>query len=595
MTPSCAVRTCCRSAPPAVTALSLSVKGTCLRQAPYVEHCRAKDEIGPCTQAKPGAVWRHRAFGQHALSRIVCVLLLPLCGCHGMYVHNADRAGIAGVAKKNIDTVDVASIVKSENENLAKILAEEIKSIDARSKLVATLSTIEFAASDKSAADHYARSLGKLKSAFGTDSVLTLQNASACQIDKQNAEEQLRNLRGMLNALGVDKVPTCDSSVPFVKPTGLSADESAEFDETVARYVQTCKTSVTTCKFAPKETKDLEHATTARDQARAEAMNLKKAFDNAQSEYKLALEANAKGAKAAADAESNIRQKAQNLLDALNKLAKASSKLAHPIKGAALADLLTAAASGKTDSNSDPDLAAAMEIAKSFPALAGSIEKAQAARATVPISHLLIALNDLTIQADRDARIAALDVEEINVLERKLAVRRTQANLWRRYSDQLCNLVLLRAGKAHPGKSCERIEFSNATPGNLTCKIRFGTNPNETPEVVNDCALRRSWRELFDADLRSVEKRALYEAAAAYLQVRLLAYRTTVEEFKRVDIAQRRTVVEREAALSQWKSLVAIPADELNGYYSGGIKPAELADLIVKALGFTAIAVGVAQ
>ena len=35
--------------------------------------------------------------------------------------------------------------------------------------------------------------------------------------------------------------------------------------------------------------------------------------------------------------------------------------------------------------------------------------------------------------------------------------------------------------------------------------------------------------------------------------------------------------------------------DELDAYYKAGIKPAEIADLIVKALGFTAIAIGVAQ
>ena len=85
---------------------------------------------------------------------IAYVMLLPLCGCQGMYVHNADRAEVAAVAKKNIDSIDVASIVKTEDDNLVKILAEEIKSIDARSKLVATLSTIQLATSDSRVADH---------------------------------------------------------------------------------------------------------------------------------------------------------------------------------------------------------------------------------------------------------------------------------------------------------------------------------------------------------------------------------------------------------------------------------------------------------
>lgn len=528
--------------------------------------------------------------------RLPCVLLVPLWGCQGMYLHNADRAAVAAVAKRNIDSVDVASIVKTEQENLAKILAEEIKSVDERSKLVATLATIQLAASERSVADHYRQSLGRMKSTLGSDSTLAMRDARACRINKQSAVEQHRNLLGVLRALGADKVPPCAgaSTARIARPAELSADEAKEFDDTFAQYVRNCETQAAKCGIAERETKDLEAARKKLADARSNAGNQMAAFEKARKEYKAALEANLKRAQAAADAEKSLRQKAQDLLDAVDKLAKSSPTLASQVKGAALVDLLTAAASGKTDPNADPDLAPAMEIAKSFPALAGSIEVAQAARATVPVSHLLLALNDLTIQADRDTRIAVLDEEDIGVLERKLAVREVQAGLWRRYSDQLCNLVLLRAGRPHPGRSCDTIHFSSPAPNALTCTIRFTSDPNEKPEAVNDCVLRQSWRELFDANLRPPEKRALYEAAAAYLQVRLLAYRTTVEEFRRVDIAHRRTVVEREAALSQWKNLVAVPADELNGYYSGGIKPAELADLIIKALGFTAIAIAVA-
>ena len=87
----------------------------------------------------------------------------------------------------------------------------------------------------------------------------------------------------------------------------------------------------------------------------------------------------------------------------------------------------------------------------------------------------------------------------------------------------------------------------------------------------------------------------MHEAAAAYLHVRLIAYSGTIQEFRRISIGHRRTAARSEASLQQWKNLVSVPANELEGYYGGGIKPNELADLIVKALGFTAIAIGVAQ
>jgi hypothetical protein len=49
------------------------------------------------------------------------------------------------------------------------------------------------------------------------------------------------------------------------------------------------------------------------------------------------------------------------------------------------------------------------------------------------------------------------------------------------------------------------------------------------------------------------------------------------------------------SAIQAWNNLVSVPLDQLDGYYQGGLKPAEIADLLVKALGFTAITVGVSR
>lgn len=67
------------------------------------------------------------------------------------------------------------------------------------------------------------------------------------------------------------------------------------------------------------------------------------------------------------------------------------------------------------------------------------------------------------------------------------------------------------------------------------------------------------------------------------------------QSFREIDVRHRETLLARRSAIESWNSIVSIPLDQLDAYYSGGIKPAELADLIVKALGFTAIAVGVSQ
>jgi hypothetical protein len=184
----------------------------------------------------------------------------------------------------------------------------------------------------------------------------------------------------------------------------------------------------------------------------------------------------------------------------------------------------------------------------------------------------------------------------------EVAARTSQSELWRAYSDNLCKLAYAGNKEAAPGVACETIKFEGGSDS-LTCKLQLDDGAQKT---ITNCVLGKSWRFLFGSGLAdtmkeakpeqlAIARRYLHEAAAAYLQVRLNAYHSTQEEFRRIDVAYRRIVVQREATLEQWKNVVEIPVIELDGYYSGGIKSAEIADLLVKALGFTAVAIGVSK
>ncbi len=48
-----------------------------------------------------------------------------------------------------------------------------------------------------------------------------------------------------------------------------------------------------------------------------------------------------------------------------------------------------------------------------------------------------------------------------------------------------------------------------------------------------------------------------------------------------------------EYGIRAWDALIATPINQLAAYHQAGIKPAELADLIVKAVGLGAIGIGV--
>jgi hypothetical protein len=92
-----------------------------------------------------------------------------------------------------------------------------------------------------------------------------------------------------------------------------------------------------------------------------------------------------------------------------------------------------------------------------------------------------------------------------------------------------------------------------------------------------------------------VATRELYKALAAYLQALAIQGTESEQTFNLIDIGHREALAGREAALRGWDNLVAVPISQLDAYYQAGLKPAEIADLLIKALGFTAIAIGVSQ
>lgn len=540
---------------------------------------------------------RHEGSARRACAaagRKLGLSLLPLvlAGCQGMYLHNPDRAAVAATAKASIGKVDVAAVTKTEQDNLAKLLAEEITTIDARSKLAANLALIEMSASDNSVASHYRKSMAKVKGTFAKDSMLALKEVQDCGIRRAGDMAQLANLREQLQEYGATDIPFSLAELPEqpAVPPGLSGNLAKRFTDAYKLYRDRLNGLRTCANMGPGN--DLARAKTAYLERQEMAARQKAAVDNARKAYAQAVAANAAKTASAEATAANIQKKADELLKALDKLADVSPSMANRIKGEAVVELLSAAVSGDTTTD-DPSLAPALELAKGLPSLAQSIRVAKAAREQVPVSHLLLSLNHLVIAAARDDRLAALDAEEVAILEQKAALLEAQAGLWRTYSDNLCNLAMIAAGKGHPGTACDTIQFEGK---DQTCVVTFNVQGKLTPTRIDACVLGRSWRSLFeDASLGTPARRALNEAAAGYLQVRLSAYSGTAQEFRRLDVAQRRSVVRNEAALQQWKNVVAVPAAELDGYYAGGAKPAEIADLIVKALGFTAIAIGAAK
>jgi hypothetical protein len=112
---------------------------------------------------------------------------------------------------------------------------------------------------------------------------------------------------------------------------------------------------------------------------------------------------------------------------------------------------------------------------------------------------------------------------------------------------------------------------------------------------VATCALTQPWKTRLAAPAAGPIKRELAKAEMHYLHAVAAATPPLEQRFREIDVRHREALLAKQTALQAWDNLIGTPLVQIDNFYQTGLKPQELADLIVKALGFTAIAIGVAQ
>jgi hypothetical protein len=157
-----------------------------------------------------------------------------------------------------------------------------------------------------------------------------------------------------------------------------------------------------------------------------------------------------------------------------------------------------------------------------------------------------------------------------------------------RFTDALCSYAVVAVDpKQWPGQQCDGFSIKKDAQNQVVCSL------GETP--IAGCPLGRPWNQAIRNPVNPVATRELYKALAAYLQALAAQGLHNENTFRTIDVRHREALTAREAALRGWDNLVAVPIDQLDAYYQAGLKPGEIADLLVKALGFGAIAYGVSR
>lgn len=547
---------------------------------------------------------------------VLCAGML-LQSCAGFVIHDEARSKVASDTKQSYTDAKITDVPKVDAKNLEIMLTAELEVLREASRIELDFALLALANNTTPMGYTFSDALGRLK-VLGIPSLAQLRQVGirlatiAGDVRKLHTVRQL--LEGEKNGWGI-KAPECNDGIPATVPFSNDATTGQlqkDFLKDYEEYRELCLgiTQKANLNLGGKigaaflewqlAQAALDESVGKRKAEEAKVKAAKKAYDDT-------VAARAEAAKTGKDLTAEIVDKAKKLAAAVEVAKKVDKGVENDAFIDSLVDLLTATAGGDVNPQ-DPALQGAVAVAKQIPSLAGDIADLEAKRTAPPVSGLLIALRHQTLLAENAKKRAALAAERVAILKTKYDLYLKAADRWQLYFDATCNYAVSGAGKLRPGTACDKFDVTKVTLKSVAKvkgkdgKMKEHLDEKQSVEcrldsfLLDDCLLTETWKkQLRGHQTEPVLKRQLYESVAAYLQAVTLQARPLEQSMREIDVRHRETLLAKQTAIEQWDNLVGVPLDQLEAYYKAGVKPAELADLIVKALGFTAIAIGVSK
>jgi hypothetical protein len=515
----------------------------------------------------------------------LCSLSIWLCACAGVTLHNEPRAKLATDAKQGYIDAKVTEVTETDRKNLEFLLGEEFKVVRENYALQVDFATLEIAANGTPIGRTSVEASLRVKE-LGFDSTRDLRSIFKDRAKRDAARRSIRTMAKVFDKAGVP-LPECDSLPQQLDlPASVSPDNQALLKSLFPQHVAFCKTltaaSLMQKGLLPRAYGEWSDAKAALDEQMAESAKAALALKKASQAY----EAKAQELVALKLTGENLKHGLISHAAALAKALNDAKKLNLGLEGDetvdALIELLTAAAGSEVTPLS-PSVARAAIVAKEIPSLAADLADLEAGKSAPPVSGLLLALRHQSLLAQAAKKRVALAEERVDILKTRSDAYIAEAEKWRGYADAICNHAMLSTGAKHPGEDCDK--FSVDTDGKCTM----------ADQPVQNCVLAQPWKARLRAPQAPDTKREIYKAVTSYLQAIALQAAPTEQRFREIDVRHRETLLAKESALEAWDNLVSLPLEQLDAFYQAGLKPNEVADLIVKALGFTAIAIGIAK
>jgi hypothetical protein len=553
---------------------------------------------------------------------IAATLAAPvlLVGCGGIHLYNPGRETTAKDVKTKYAELKLPGVLATEQQNLDALLEEELAVVREAHSLRLDLALLRIVDDDEPIGDtitgqttrggqtgpsSFSRRLTELGFA-DTAAIREFLNASDL-VRSRAGEASLRD--DLIYAIAGQRAPSCDAadlgeglkkileSVTNIVKRDMVKKHAEVYVKACAEYrqAQVGLTSALGGGEVSRGYDEWRRAETALADQRARTQGLERSLKDATKEYEDAIKA--QQAAATSENRERVEKAAAALRDALTQAGKASKLVGVPAlsesRVQAIDTVLTALAGGQIDDKkvSEPDVQRAALVAGGVPSLVGEIDVLVKESRAPAVSPLVIEKQHQLLLRDDALRRVSFGVQRVAILETKYNALVAEARFLRAQRDSVCNAL-------QPADRKTRIKCDTLTASleqdKWTCKYQL--EKEVSGATSPDCGrLGLTWGKGL-REGTSEEKRALWEAIAA-LGGRLAIARPMQDEadFRLAHLSHMEVAASDEFAIRAWDGLITTPVNQLAVYHQTGIKPAELADLIIKAVGLGAIAIGVSR
>ena len=501
--------------------------------------------------------------------------MVMLNGCAGFHLHDANNEALANKAQKEYKENNVSKVIETEEKNLTTLLNAELKANRENHALRLDLALLKIADNDTPMAETRVKKAGSRITNLGFNEqtgIKAIREGLAAEIAITDHERNLLTHTGNILASGGSRPPSCMSeNMPLAlensQPTANVINQTLYMSsfKKLQKKLVVQKNKINSMGGEVKETLDQwQLAQKELSELDMQIFLHKQNVAIAAKEYKTALEQTNPDNESLAE----VQNKAEALQKIINsvgdKVAKNSDS--EPDAGVATKErikaintILQTIAGGKaTEEITDPNLKKAAVIAETIPSLANEIKAFHDDAETPTVSNLLIEMRYQQLIQSYVEEQRQLTVDRVGFLRQAYQVLWQEAKHWLEFHESMCNYAQVNSG------------------------------------LIASCSLMEPWKKALKTDNKQA-KRELYKALAAFSLAMQAREQLDEIDLRVTDLDHRRAVAANRATIHAWDNLISVPIDQLAAYHSSGIKASEIADLLVKAIGLGAIAVGVSK